>query len=154
MFPPRLIIAVCLLTSSIRADNWPQFRGPTGMGLTTEKGLPLEWSAKDHHNIRWSVPLPGEGHASPIVWNDRVFTCTVTWSESAADRKSIPTHHVTCYSTADGKQLWDTIVPPGQWLRNDFRSGPGGGYAAPTPCTDGQHVFVTFGSAVMASLDF
>ena len=45
----------------------------------------------------------------------------------------IPDHHVACYRVADGKLLWDTVVPPGPWLRNDFRSGPGGGYAGPTP---------------------
>ena len=41
----------------------------------------------------------------------------------------MPDHHVTCYRVADGKRLWSTIVPPGPWLRNDFRSGAGGGYA-------------------------
>ncbi len=66
----------------------------------------------------------------------------------------MPEHHVACYAAADGKLLWDTLVPPGPWLRNDFRSGPGGGYAAPTPCTDGKLVYCVFGSAVMAALDF
>src|SRR5262249_51766474 len=56
--------------------------------------------------------------------------------------------------TGDGKRLWDTQVEPGPWLRKDFRSGPGGGYAAPTPATDGRLVFCVFGSAVMAALDF
>jgi outer membrane protein assembly factor BamB len=39
-------------------------------------------------------------------------------------------------------------------VRNDFRSGPGGGYAAPTPATDGKLVYCAFGSAVIAALDF
>src|SRR6185436_12375661 len=65
-----------------------------------------------------------------------------------------PEHHVTCYQASDGKFLWDKIVPPGPWLRSDFRSGPGGGYAAPTPATDGMHVFVVFGTSVIAALDF
>ena len=90
----------------------------------------------------WSSQLPGEGHASPIVWGDRVFTCTVNWPASADQRKAIPDHHVTCFNAADGKQLWDTKLPPGQWVRNDFRSGAGGGYAAATPCTDGKNIFV------------
>ena len=45
-------------------------------------------------------------------------------------------------------------LPPGPWLRTDFRSGPGGGYAAPTPTTDGKLVYVVFGSSVIAALDF
>jgi outer membrane protein assembly factor BamB len=66
----------------------------------------------------------------------------------------IPEHHVLCYSTKDGQRLWDVTVPPGPWLRTDFRSGPGGGYAAPTPITDGRSIYVVFGSSVMAALDF
>jgi outer membrane protein assembly factor BamB len=83
-----------------------------------------------------------------------LITCTVEWPADAKERKAVmPDHFVTCYSTADGKQLWQTSIKPGPWLRDDFRSGPGGGYAAPTPCSDGEHVFVVFGSSVMASLD-
>ena len=154
----RLLIALGLavlsVAGSVRAENWPGFRGPTGLGYTAEKNLPTEWGGDARKNVVWSADLPGEGHASPIVWGDRVFTCTVKWTEDSADRKRIPDHHVTCYRASDGTRLWDTQIKPGQWLRSDFRSGPGGGYAAPTPCTDGQHVFVAFGSAVMASLDF
>jgi outer membrane protein assembly factor BamB len=152
------LISFVALAGTTRAENWPQFRGPTGVGLTSEKQLPLEWGGSEGNggrkNVVWSTALPGEGHASPIVWADRVFVCTVKWTEDAADRKHIPEHHVTCYRTTDGKQLWDTLIKPGFWLRSDFRSGAGGGYAAPTPCTDGHHVFVAFGSAVLAALDF
>jgi outer membrane protein assembly factor BamB len=66
----------------------------------------------------------------------------------------IPEHHVLCYAAGDGKLLWDTRVPPGPWLRTDFRSGPGGGYACPTPTTDGRLVYCAFGSSVLAALDF
>jgi outer membrane protein assembly factor BamB len=141
-----------LLLALAAADEWPQFRGPTGLGYTTEKNLPLKWSATE--GLKWKSALPGEGHASPIVWGDRVFTCTVKWPEGKPDKAVIPEHHVTCFAAADGKVLWDTVVEPGPWRRDDFRSGAGGGYAAPTPCTDGKRVFVVFGSAVMAALDF
>jgi outer membrane protein assembly factor BamB len=146
-----LLLAIAAIA---RADNWPQFRGPTGLGYSAERDLALKWDAKTGENVLWSADLPGEGHASPIAWDDRIFICTVTWSDDPEARKAIPDHHVTCYRAADGKQLWDTKVKPGLWVRSDFRSGPGGGYAAPTPCTDGQHLFVAFGSAVLASLDF
>jgi outer membrane protein assembly factor BamB len=135
--------------------NWPQFRGPTGLSYTTERNLPITWGGPKNENVRWRSPLVGQGHASPIVWGNRLFVCTVRWPESVKEReKVIPAQHVLCYDTRDGRLLWDTQVPPGPWVRNDFRSGPGGGYAAPTPCTDGQHVFCAFGSAVLAALDF
>jgi outer membrane protein assembly factor BamB len=144
---------VLILVPVANAEDWPQFRGPTGLGYSSERALPSHWGGRDKKNVLWSAPLVGEGHASPIVWKDRVFVCTVKWPESVKDRtKVIPEHHVLCYSAADGKRLWDTQVPPGPWLRSDFRSGPGGGYAAPTPAADDKHVFCVFGSAVIAAL--
>ena len=138
-----------------RAENWPQFRGPSGLGYTTEKLLPVEWGGKEGKNVLWTAPLTGNGHASPIVWGDRVFVCTVRWPATVKDRtKVIPEHHVLCYRASDGKELWNTLLKPGPWLRTDFRSGPGGGYACPTPTTDGKLIYCAFGSAVIAALDF
>lgn len=148
-------VITVLAVRGARADDWPQFRGPTGQGLTSEKSLPIRWGGPENENIVWQSSLVGEGHASPIVSGDHLFVCTVRWPESAADRtKVIPEHHVLCYHVADGKRLWDATVQPGPWLRGDFRSGPGGGYAAPTPATDGKLVYVLFGSSVLAALDF
>lgn len=146
--------ALFLITGWAAADNWPQFRGPTGLGYTSEKNLPLKWDGKTGENIAWKSPLVGEGHASPIVWGDRVFISTVRWPQGKPDKAVMPEHHVLCYAAGDGKKLWDTRVKPGPWLRGDFRSGPGGGYAAPTPATDGKQVFVIFASSVIAALDF
>ena len=73
----------------------------------------------------------------------------VYWPEGVA-QSEFPEHHVACYRADDGKLLWDTQVPPGPWLLKDLR----GGYSAPTPCTDGERVYVLFGSSVLAALDF
>jgi outer membrane protein assembly factor BamB len=152
----RILGAVAFLTlvgSLAWADDWPQFRGPTGLGYTPEKNLPLTWGGEKGENIAWKAALIGEGHASPIVSGDRVILCTVRWPGGKQDPKTMPEHHVACYGTADGKLAWDTMIDPGPWLRNDFRSGPGGGYAAPTPATDGKRVYVVFASSVMAALE-
>lgn len=160
VFPKSLLlVSVVAIASGVSAaalgENWPQFRGPTGLGYSTDREVPIQWGGEKETNVLWKTPLVGEGHASPIIWQDHVFVCTARWPESVTDRtKVIPEHHVLCYSTQDGRQLWDTQVPPGPWLRTDFRSGPGGGYAGPTPATDGTRVFVVFGSSVMAALDF
>lgn len=145
---------VLLLAAAARADDWPQFRGPTGLGATAEKHLPVAWGGEKNENVAWKAPLPGEGHASPIVWADRVIVCTVRWAGGKPDASVIPEHHVTCYRATDGSKLWDTLLEPGPWRRDDFRSGPGGGYAACTPATDGKRIFVVFGSAVMAAVGF
>src|SRR5215213_3367654 len=60
-----------LLPSFMAADNWPQWRGPLGTGVSTEKGLPTEWSAKQ--NVAWRAELSGLGVSSPVVWGNQVF---------------------------------------------------------------------------------
>src|SRR3954453_487306 len=138
-----------------RGEEWPMFRGPTGLGYTEVRNLPLTWGGPGDQGVLWKAPLKGQGHASPIVWDNNVFVCTAFWPADVSERvKVIPEHHVCCYQAGDGKLRWDVNVPPGPWLRSDFRSGAGGGYAAPTPATDGKLVYCAFGSAVLAALDF
>ncbi|MGE3808458.1 MAG: PQQ-binding-like beta-propeller repeat protein [Gemmataceae bacterium] len=139
-----------------RADNWPSWRGPTGQGHTTEKELPLTWNGKTGENVIWKAPLYDDAkvkldhnQSSPIVWGDRIFVTLSYWPADKTS-KDFPEHHVRCFARQTGKKLWDTIVPPGDWLLTDLR----GGYTAPTPCTDGERVYVVFGSACMAALDF
>lgn len=151
----RLAAISWLWAACAAAEDWPQFRGPTGLGYTKAKDLPVEWGGSDAKNVAWKSPLVGQGHASPIVSRDRIFICTAAWDEGVQRREDvIPAHHVLCLKSENGERVWDTTIPPGPWKRSDFRSGPGGGYAAPTPATDGERVFVVFGSSVMAALDF
>jgi len=58
-------------TGTTHAENWPQWRGPTGNGVSSEKDLPEVWGAE--RNIRWRAPLEGLGTSTPVVWNERVF---------------------------------------------------------------------------------
>jgi outer membrane protein assembly factor BamB len=150
-----ILVAIVAGMSPATAAQWPQFRGPSGLGYSDSTNLPLTWNGGTGENLLWQSPLVGEGHASPIVWEDAVFLCTVRWPSNTLSRELVvPEHHVTSYRVADGKLLWDTLVAPGPWLRKDFRSGAGGGYAAPTPATDGKRVYCAFGSSVLAALDF
>lgn len=153
-----LVLLLCLLSGSLcHGENWPQFRGPTGMGVCSQRELPTTWGGKDDTNVLWKVDLPGtaekakadQNQSSPIVWGDRLFL-TVTYWPADAEAGSIPQQHVACYQTSDGKMLWDSQVAAGPWKLSDLR----GGYSAPTPATDGERVYVVFGSAVVAALDF
>lgn len=148
-------LGVLMALNAVHAgDNWPGFRGPTGLGYTDEKNLPLTWDGKENKNVLWKSALIGEGHASPVVWGDKIFACTVLWPPHVSREQTIPAQHVLCFQTSDGKMLWDTLVPPGPWMRNDFRSGQGGGYAACTPVTDGKLVYCVFSSSIIAAIDF
>lgn len=149
------LLSLLLAPQALVGANWPGFRGPTGLGYTMEENLPVTWGGPANENVLWTSPLPGQGHASPIVWDDAVIVCTVHWPADVEDRKKVfPKHHVTCYRVSDGELLWDTLVPPGPWLRDDLRSGPGGGYAAATPVTDGKLIYCAFASSVLAAIDF
>jgi hypothetical protein len=61
------------VSSSANAENWPGWRGPRGDGTSLETSVPTHWNAPSGENIAWKVALPGVGHASPVVWEDRVF---------------------------------------------------------------------------------
>src|SRR5947209_12460572 len=154
----RLAAVFCALAAAgaSPAEDWPGFRGPTGMGQSDAKDLPVTWGGKGGDNVLWKVPLPHQAagarpdhnQSSPVVRGDRVFVTTSFWPQGVA-QKEFPEHHVTCFSAKDGKQLWDTKVPPGPWLLTDLR----GGYTAPTPAVDGERVYVLFGSGTVAALD-
>lgn len=60
--------------SAVERENWPQWRGPTGTGAAVNASPPVEWS--ETKNVRWKVEIPGSGHATPIVWGDRVYVQT------------------------------------------------------------------------------
>src|SRR5438132_11529937 len=83
-----------IFAGSLYAANWPQFRGPTGLGYTEDKELPLKWGGPQNENVLWKSPLKGQGHASPIVWGESVFVCTAYWPSNTAREKVVPEHHV------------------------------------------------------------
>jgi outer membrane protein assembly factor BamB len=149
--------ALLLICGLARGEDWPRFRGPTAQGVTSERGLPLVWGPSEDQNLRWKSPLPGVGEqarpdhnqSSPIVWQDRVFLMVAVWPQGR-NQNEFPDQHVACYRASDGQSLWSTVVAPGPWKLGDLR----GGYAAPTPATDGERVYVLFGSGVLVALDF
>ena len=72
----RTAAFVLLLTLTAQAEDWPDFRGPTGSGHSSETRLPLTWSEKQ--NIRWKVAIPGKGWSSPVVVGNEVWLTTAT----------------------------------------------------------------------------
>ncbi len=114
------------------AENWPAWRGPRGDGSSLEKNFPDHWNGPRGENIAWKVEIPGQGHASPIVWDDRIFV--VTCREDSQERLLL------CLDRASGRILWQQIV-----LRAALeRKNPLNSYASSTPASDGKLVYVTF----------
>lgn len=125
------------LGTVVQADNWPQWRGPANDGISAEKNIPTKWSPTE--NTAWRTPMPGQAGATPCVWNDRIFA-------TSSDGDDLV---LLCLSTQDGKILWKQKVGSGN---TDARAGEGNS-ASPSPCTDGQHVWVFFGTGILACYD-
>jgi len=142
LFLQRVSLAAVLgflVVTAANADNWPQWRGPTFNGISTEKNLPVEWSPKK--NVAWKLKLPGPAGASPVVWGDRIFLTSV-----AGDEKNELV--LICVSTS-GKELWRRTVGTGnRRVRRDE-----GNMASPSPTTDGKHVWAMMGTGHVACYD-
>ena len=107
-----LSIALLSSISASTANDWPGFRGPTGQGTSTSKGLPTEWSGTK--NIAWKTELPGPGTSSPVVFGNKVFiTCysgfNVPGEEGQMEDLML---HLVCLDRTTGKKLWTTDVKP------------------------------------------
>ncbi|HXE52603.1 MAG TPA: PQQ-binding-like beta-propeller repeat protein [Tepidisphaeraceae bacterium] len=135
-----LVIVLASVVSQTHAENWPQFRGPTGQGISTETNLPLEWSQTK--NIAWKTEIPGAGWSSPVVWENRVFITAATDEGTAC--------HVMCLDRDSGKVLWDVQVFKQTPSRKETRNS----YATPTPVTDGKRVYCFFGEGGGVALGF
>lgn len=133
-----VLLCSSLLLVSLHADNWPQWRGVHGDGISLEKNVPSEWS--ETKNLLWSVALPGMGGATPIIWGDRIFLT----SESKDGMTLL------CLNT-EGKEVWSKLVSTQKSRRARTDEGNS---ASASPCTDGKHVYVFVGTGEFACYDF
>ena len=134
------VLLLALGTSPVEGEDWPQFRGPTGQGHSTERGLPVEWS--ESKNIVWKTPVPGRGWSSPVVADGRVWLTTSTRANGASLR-------LLAYDVATGRELVNVEV---FHIRARDLLNPKNSHASPTPIVDGNRVYVHFGPEGTAAL--
>ncbi|MFN0196611.1 MAG: PQQ-binding-like beta-propeller repeat protein [Planctomycetaceae bacterium] len=120
----QLSMGLNRMSSSAHAENWPNWRGPTNNGISTEKNIPTEWTKEK--NVAWRLPLPGPAGATPVAWNDRIFLTTV-------DEEKLL---LLCVSD-NGEVLWQQQLGKG----NKVARTDEGNSASPSPSTDGEHVW-------------
>jgi outer membrane protein assembly factor BamB len=139
------LLPAASLTLVAADTDWPQFRGPTGQGLSAAKDVPVEWDASK--NVAWKVEVPGSGWSSPVLAGGRIYL-----TSAVGEAGSEATLHALCFDGKDGRLVWDTEV---------FRAGAGrtsamhrkNSLASPTPIVTGNRLFVHFGHMGTAALD-
>ena len=156
-----------------RVNNWHQWRGPDANGVAVIADPPLEWN--ETKSVKWKVELAGRGSASPVVWGDRIFLTSAIRTERVSDApipkreipkiepvegvpeltiQPVPRNYyrflVTAIDRKTGKQLWENVVAEEVPHRAHHRDH---GYASGSPTTDGERVYVSFGSVGIYCLD-
>ncbi len=126
-------LALLAAQTTTQAANWPNWRGPTQNGVSTETGIPAEFGPGK--NVAWKVKLPGPAGASPVVWGDQVYVTSVDGQKLL----------LQAWSTA-GKLKWQHQVGTG----NKVVRGDEGNSASPSPVTDGKHVWAMMANGEIA----
>lgn len=163
-------LAAAAMCAPLGAENWPQWRGPNGLGVSSETALPTEWSPTT--NIAWKTEIPGRGHSSPVVWGNRVFLTTSIRGEHVPGRTA-PVHpgfdlkpgyvhpdsvdvdfkyalKVMAVDAAQGSILWERTAYDGVMVDDRHRKNT---YASSTIATDGRYVYAFFESAGLYAYD-
>ena len=130
---PIIFGAMLLLPVFAPAENWTEFRGPTGQGHSSEHGLPLTWSETE--NVAWKVPIPGRGWSSPVLVDDQIWLTT-----AINDGRSL---RAICLNRDTGRIVHNVevfqLTDPGAVHQKNS-------HASPTPILEGDRVYLHFGS--------
>ena len=125
------VVAVSLLTilpASADDGLWNRFRGPNGSGISNAKTVPVRWTEKDYN---WKIDLPGPGHSSPVVWENRIF---VTCGDPKTALRTL-----LCVDAPTGRTLWKQEEPSKTYDQHRDNS-----YATATPAVDADGVVITW----------
>jgi outer membrane protein assembly factor BamB len=148
--------------SAVTTSNWPQFRGPLASGVS-EQPAPTRWDIQSGENIRWRTPLPGLGHASPIIWEDRIYVATAVKPGPKANLKiglygDIDSYKETenhqwrllCLDKSSGRILWNKLVLEAVPRTQRHTKAT---HCNSTPATDGKRVVAVLGSEGLFCFD-
>ena len=162
-----------LVVVGLRAEDWPQWRGPDGTGITSERDLPESWT--EDENITWKTPIRGLGVSSPIVSAEKIFVTsqigfapvaqgfhpTLVQGDAGRDDlrtlgarqgevSSSVTFVVSAFNRTDGGLLWEYTIQAEGALTPVHRKH---NLASASPVTDGNLVYAWFGTGQIVALD-
>src|ERR1051325_7641914 len=93
-----MTVVVCAF-SVVAAEDWPEFRGPTGQGISQARNVPVSWSASN--NVAWKTTTIGNGWSSPVLHQGRLYIT------SALENGQSLSLRAQCYDALTGKLIWD-----------------------------------------------
>ncbi len=140
---PLIPLVLSIAAGAGAAADWPQFRGPTGDGISDARGLPLTWGETE--NIAWKAEVPGLGRSSPVVLGDRIWMTTAV--KGPGDAVSLD---AVCLDRSSGRLIYRAQVfsidrpEPVHWLNS---------HATPTPIAEPGRLYCDFGAPGTAALD-
>jgi outer membrane protein assembly factor BamB len=130
------VVVMAGAVSGLRAENWPQWRGPRMNGTSTERALPVKWSTTE--NVSWSLAMPAFSGSTPIIWGEHVFLNTADGDEL----------QLWAVNRAKGDVLWKRPLDTGNVkMRKQNMSSP-------SPVTNGKTVWVMTGTGILKAFDF
>lgn len=138
------LLSCCLATQLLAASDWPEFRGPTGQGLSEARNVPMHWNSTS--NVLWKAAIPGEGWSSPVLVNGRIYLTT------AVSESTNTALHALCVNARDGRIHWNVEVlqPDPDATRVMHKKNS---LASPTAIVRDDRVYVHFGHMGTAALD-
>lgn len=141
---PSLLVGACgAPPNGDPPDDWRGFRGPHGLGQSSAQNLPVEWSVPGPA-LRWAAPVPGVGNSQPVVVGGTVYLTSAERKAEGAD----PWRVVLAYDATSGEQLWRREL----FQAAAEKRSPHNTLAGPSPVSDGETLWVYFGSH-LAALD-
>ena len=144
--------------------NWHHWRGPHATGVAAaDANPPITWSETE--NVRWKIAIPGVGHATPIIWGDKIFIQTAI--EAPAEEKESENDNpfsgffggndapkykfdLLAINRSDGSIIWQKTlreIAPHEGTHGDAT------YASNSPVTDGEYVYAYFGTRGLYCVD-
>jgi outer membrane protein assembly factor BamB len=141
----RSLLLLAVFTSSASAEDWPQFRGPTGDGHASDRDLPIRWDEQTH--VAWKTPIPGKGHSSPVVWGKQLWLTTAHGGKRPGDALHLD---AICIDTKTGRVIQQHRVFENVKAQNAHKMSS---QASPTPVIEENRIYLHFGSYGTACLD-
>ena len=136
---PLVCLSILAASTTLLADNWPHWRGPTHDGVSKETGLPIKWSATE--GVAWKLPLPAYSGSTPIIWGDTIFLNMATANG---------TGDLELWAVDRNKQevSWKRPIAGGNHIERKQNM------SSPSPVTDGKTVWIMTGVGILKAFDF